>query len=50
MVAMRGMMSRLKLSVNEAKTRRCRISQEYFDFLGVQRLPVRTRELPWAKA
>jgi hypothetical protein len=34
MEAMRGMMSRLKLTVNEEKTGRCRIPQEHFDFLG----------------
>jgi group II intron reverse transcriptase/maturase len=34
MSAMRGMMSRLKLTVNEAKTRTCRIPEETFDFLG----------------
>jgi hypothetical protein len=34
MATMRGMMSRLKLTVNEAKTRRRRIPEETFDFLG----------------
>ena len=34
MVAMRAMMDRLKLTVNEEKTGRCRIPQEHFDFLG----------------
>ena len=34
MAAMRGMMSRLKLTVNEAKTRVCRVPEETFDFLG----------------
>src|SRR3954454_13319342 len=34
MAAMRGLMSRLKLTVNEAKTRRCRVPEESFDFLG----------------
>jgi RNA-directed DNA polymerase len=34
MAAMRGMMSRLKLTVNEAKTRLRRIPEETFDFLG----------------
>ncbi len=34
MYAMRGMMSRLKLTVNEAKTRLCRVPEESFDFLG----------------
>ena len=28
------MMSRLKLTVNEAKTRMCRVPEETFDFLG----------------
>ena len=31
---MRGMMSRLKLTVNETKTRLCRLPDETFDFLG----------------
>ena len=34
MEAMRRMMDRLKLTVNEEKTGRCRIPQEHFDFLG----------------
>jgi hypothetical protein len=34
MSVMRGMMSRLKLTVNEAKTRLCRVPGETFDFLG----------------
>jgi group II intron reverse transcriptase/maturase len=34
MEAMRVMMNRLKLTVNEEKTTRCRIPQERFDFLG----------------
>ena len=34
MAAMRGMMSRLKLTVNETKTRLCRLPEETFDFLG----------------
>jgi group II intron reverse transcriptase/maturase len=34
MTAMRGMMSKLKLTVNEAKTRLCRVPEESFDFLG----------------
>lgn len=34
MEAMRAMMDRLKLTVNEEKTTRCRIPQERFDFLG----------------
>jgi RNA-directed DNA polymerase len=34
MAAMRGMMSKLKLTVNEAKTRLRRIPEETFDFLG----------------
>jgi RNA-directed DNA polymerase len=32
--AMRGMMSRLKLTVNETKTKLCRVPEETFDFLG----------------
>jgi len=32
--AMRTMMSRLKLTVNESKTRVCRLPEEQFDFLG----------------
>src|SRR5260370_17278893 len=31
---MRNMMSRLKLTVNESKTRVCRLPEERFDFLG----------------
>ena len=34
MTAMRGMMGRLKLSVNEDKTRICRLPEGRFDFLG----------------
>jgi RNA-directed DNA polymerase len=34
MEAMRGMMARLKLTVNESKTRLCRVPGETFDFLG----------------
>ena len=34
MEAMRWMMKRLKLTVNDAKTQRCRLPQERFDFLG----------------
>jgi group II intron reverse transcriptase/maturase len=34
LVAMRNMMSRLKLTVNESKTRVCRLPEEKFDFLG----------------
>ena len=34
MVAMRAMMSKLKLTVNETKTRLCRLPEEAFDFLG----------------
>ncbi len=34
MVVMRGMMSKLKLTVNETKTRLCRLPEETFDFLG----------------
>ncbi len=34
MATMRGMMSRLKLTINEAKTRVCRVPGETFDFLG----------------
>jgi group II intron reverse transcriptase/maturase len=34
MTAMRAMMTQLKLTVNEAKTRRCRAWEEPFDFLG----------------
>lgn len=32
--AMQTMMGKLKLTVNEEKTQRCRIPQEHFDFLG----------------
>ncbi len=34
MAVMRNMMSKLKLTVNEKKTRRCRLPEETFDFLG----------------
>ena len=34
MQAMQGMMNRLKLTVNEAKTHVCQIPEESFDFLG----------------
>ena len=34
MTVMRGMMSKLKLTVNETKTRLCRVPEETFDFLG----------------
>jgi RNA-directed DNA polymerase len=34
MTTMRGMMSKLKLTVNETKTRLCRLPEETFDFLG----------------
>ena len=34
MTAMRAMMTKLKLTVNETKTRRCRAWEEPFDFLG----------------
>jgi RNA-directed DNA polymerase len=34
MTAMRTMMSKLRLTVNETKTRLCRVPEETFDFLG----------------
>ena len=34
MTVMRTMMSKLKLTVNEQKTRLCRLPEETFDFLG----------------
>src|SRR5512133_3422723 len=34
MTVMQGMMSKLKLTVNETKTRLCRLPKESFDFLG----------------
>jgi group II intron reverse transcriptase/maturase len=34
MIVMRGMMSKLRLTVNETKTRLCRLPEETFDFLG----------------
>jgi RNA-directed DNA polymerase len=34
MAVMQGMMSKLKLTVNETKTRLCRLPEESFDFLG----------------
>jgi RNA-directed DNA polymerase len=34
MTAMRSMMAKLKLTVNETKTRLCRVPEDRFDFLG----------------
>ena len=34
MAAMRAMMEKLRLTVNETKTRICRMPEESFDFLG----------------
>jgi hypothetical protein len=34
MTSMRGMMEKLRLTVNEQKTRPCRVPDESFDFLG----------------
>jgi len=34
MAVMRSMMTKLQLTVNESKTRRCRLPEETFDFLG----------------
>src|SRR3954467_4075434 len=34
MAAMQGMMSKLRLTVNETKTRLCHLREESFDFLG----------------
>jgi group II intron reverse transcriptase/maturase len=34
MTVMRGMMSKLRLTVNETKTRLCRVPEQTFDFLG----------------
>ncbi len=34
MTAMQALMERLKLTINEEKTHRCRIPEEHFDFLG----------------
>src|ERR1700747_2403843 len=34
LVTMRGMMTKLKLTVNETKTRVCKLPEERFDFLG----------------
>jgi hypothetical protein len=34
LAAMRAMMSKLKLTVNESKTRVCYLPEEKFDFLG----------------
>ena len=43
MTVMRRMMSKLKLTVNETKTRLCRLPEETFDFLGYSSLPPSTR-------
>ena len=48
METMRGMMDRLKLTVNEEKTRRCGIPQQQFDFLGYTFQPRRARNR-WGK-
>lgn len=42
LVTMRSMMSRLKLTLNESKTRVCRRPEETFDFLGYSVLQKRT--------
>ena len=34
LATMRGMMTKLKLTVNEAKTRVCKVPEEQFDFVG----------------
>jgi RNA-directed DNA polymerase len=34
MATMRRLMSKLRLTVNETKTRLCRVPEETFDFLG----------------
>jgi len=34
LAAMRGIMQKLKLTVNETKTRVCKLPEEKFDFLG----------------
>ena len=34
MTVMRGMMAKLKLTINETKTRLCRLPEDTFDFLG----------------
>jgi len=50
MAAMRNMMQRLKLTVNEEKTRKCRLPDEYLhQKLGLTRLSMRTRNFSWAK-
>ncbi len=51
MAAMRDMMTRLKLTVNENKTRVCRLPAEKFDFLGYtfgRRYSPRTGRAIWA--
>jgi len=44
LAAMRSMMSRLKLTVNESKTRVCRLPEEKFDFLGYSVLQKHTEK------
>ena len=45
---MRGIMQKLKLTVNETKTRVCKLPEEKFDFLGYSVLQKCTgKEVAW---
>ena len=46
MTAMRTIMQRLKLTVNEEKTHMCQISQERFAFLGYTSGDLTRHEVP----
>src|ERR1700739_1282092 len=45
LVTMRGMMTKLKLTVNETKTRVCKLPEEKFDFFRLLRVPARAMPL-----
>ncbi len=48
LAAMRGIMQKLKLTVNETKTRVCTVPEEKFDFLGYSVLQKYTgKEVAW---
>jgi hypothetical protein len=48
LATMRGIMGKLKLTVNETKTRVCKLPEEKFDFLGYSVLQKFTgKEVAW---